>query len=335
MNRKVLLRFVGGLLVVAVLIGILYRVGVGNENAIKAAIEIEEMALRTAQNETVSVAWNDQRYIPKNNLLSILFMGVDKTSEALNTMSGYRNRGQADFLFLVIIDRDAKTVERLMIDRDSMTEITTLGIFGDVSGTRIERISLSHSFGDGKEQSCWFTVDAASRLLGDIKIDAFVAMDLDAVTKLNDAVGGVMLMIEEDLTQVDPAMVPGAIVRLQGDQAERLVRSRMNVGDGTNASRMNRQRAFLDALADQITEKTSEDLNFIGFLFDQLQEDLVTNLSRGRMINEMNWAKGYRTGPIGRIQGEHMVDNEGFTAFYPDNEMIEQWVMNTFYDRVD
>ena len=57
---------------------------------------------------------------------------------------------------------------------------------------------------------------------------------------------------------LDPAMARAAPVRLTGQQAEYFVRSRMQVGDGSNASRMIRQRQFLSAAATLLARKLKE-----------------------------------------------------------------------------
>ena len=80
-------------------------------------------------------------------------------------------------------------------------------------------------------------------LLGE-SIDFYVAMNMDGISELNDLAGGVTVTLEDDFSSIDPAMAKGTTLTLHGDQAETFVRSRMTVGDGTNASRMERQEAF-------------------------------------------------------------------------------------------
>ena len=220
MDRRVIFRSVGGFVLVVVIVIVLYRVGLHLENSGKAAIQLQELSTREIDDGADVIQWNGQSYKLRNNLFSVLFIGVDKTRQTLESIEGYRNHGQADFLMLAVMDRDAKTVTRLMIDRDTITEITTLGVFGDVSGTRVERVSLSHSFGDGKTQSCIFTMEAVSRILFGMKINSYLSMNLDGIPRLNDAVGGVTVKIEDDFSAHDPTMVPGATVTLHGDQTQ-------------------------------------------------------------------------------------------------------------------
>lgn len=75
-------------------------------------------------------------------------------------------------------------------------------------------------------------------------IDFYVAMNMDGISELNDLAGGVTVTLEDDFSSIDPAMTKGTTLTLHGDQAETFVRSRMTVGDGTNASRMERQSVY-------------------------------------------------------------------------------------------
>jgi LCP family protein required for cell wall assembly len=267
-------------------------------------------------------------------LFSVLLLGIDKTQEMMENAQGFRNRGQSDFIMLVVIDRDAKKVSRLMLDRDTITQINTLGVFGTDTGTRSERLSISFSFGDGGDRSARFTVDAVKRVLPGINIDAYVAMNLDAITNLNDVVGGVTVEVAGDYSAVNPDWVIGKTVTLHGKEAEQYVRTRAAVDTGTNEARMTRQKSFVNALYEEVKNKISHDITFVDTMFDSVEGNLVTNMTRGRMINELNWAQDYEFTPMEMLSGEHTVDAKGFMEFHPDEDNSMQWVLNTYYNNI-
>ena len=128
-----------------------------------------------------------------------------------------------------MIDSKDKTVRQLKIDRDTMAEVTVLGMLGNPVGTTQMQISLAHGFGDGKEESCGYARDAVSRLLQGENIDFYLAMSLDGISVLNDLAGGVTVTLEDDFSAADPAMTKGATLTLQGNQAEIFVRRRMDI----------------------------------------------------------------------------------------------------------
>lgn len=272
-------------------------------------------------------------YRLRKNLTTLLIMGVDQTSDAEG--AGYRSGGQADFLRLVVIDHTQKRVTQVAIDRDTMTPITVLGVLGNRSRMRTAQISLSHGFGDGGAESCLLTCEAVSNLLFDTPIDFYVAMNLDGISALNDLVGGVTVTLEDDFSALDPAMTPGTTLTLHGDQAEYYVRTRRSIGIGTNEARMARQEEYLSQLAALLDERQREDKEFVGALYDALSAYLVTDLSRGQMINEAWNAMEYERDALVRLPGEHLVGTDGFMQFYADEDALQKAVVELFYEKME
>ena len=282
----------------------------------------------------VTIQRGDVTYRQKRNLTTILIMGIDRDSDAEEPF-GFRNGGRADFLRLVVIDGAAQTVSQLAIDRDTMTPITVLGVLGNRSGTRTQQISLAHNFGDGKEQSCELTVEAVSNLLFGTPIDFYIAVSMDGIAALNDAVGGVTVTLEDDFSHLDPAMTKGTTLTLNGTQAEYFVRGRMSMSVGTNEARMARQQQYLSQVMTALARGQEKDENFAGTLFDALSPYLVTNLSRGRLINEAYAARNYEHPALYEIEGTHSIGWAGDMEFRADEESLEEVTLSLFYDKVN
>ena len=295
---------------------------------------VEEARGDLTQTEAVETQeYNGVTYRRREGLTSILVMGVDHDS-AVESEGAYQG-GQGDFQRLIVIDPERQVIRQLKIDRDTMTECTVLGYLGSPIGTKEMQISLAHGFGDGKEESCEYAREAVEGLLLGESIDFYVAMNMDGISELNDLAGGVTVTLEDDFSSIDPAMTKGTTLTLHGDQAETFVRSRMTVGDGTNASRMERQEAFLSQLASQLGEKIRASEQFTADLYDALQPYLVTDMSRGRIINETWNARAYTLEEPCQITGEHRVAEDGFTEFYPDADSIRQAVLELFWEPVE
>lgn len=270
-------------------------------------------------------------YRPRD-LCTILLIGIDRESNT--AVSGFRNGGQADFLQLIIIDQAEKKVHRLQIDRDTMTPITVLGILGTKVGMRTAQISLSHGFGDGQAQSCEFTVEAVSNLLFGFPIDFYIAMNMDGISVLNDLLGGVTVTLEDDFSALDSQMKAGTTLTLMGDQAEYYVRSRMSIGVGTNEARMARQEQYIASLIDQLSARLAQSKDSLGEVYDQMTPYLLTNISKGRLINEVWAAQEYELLPLIRPDGVHIIDNDGFMQFHIDEAKLQQTIMDLQYEQV-
>lgn len=280
------------------------------------------------------IEYGGETYRPKRRLTSVLVMGVDRETDSGQT-EGYRDGGQADYILLLIVDDNACAVTPVLLDRDLMTEIVVLSVFGQETGTWTTQLCRAHSFGDGREQSCRLTADAVSRLMMDITIDHYAALDLSSIPVLNDALGGVTVTLEEDLTAYDPAMKAGAEITLSGKQAEYYVRMRYDVGDGSNALRMSRQRTYMMCAAEQMKERIKASSAFINTLFDALEPYLVTDMSRGAIVNLGNRMAKYEIGPIMELEGERSQGSDGLMEFYADPEALERMVINLYYERIE
>lgn len=267
----------------------------------------------------------------KRELTNLLLIGVDWAEMNSPAASG-RYAGQADFLLLLTFDKKNRTISTLQIDRDTMTDIRVYGPFGDYTGIRETQICLSHAYGATAVENCENTVWAASRLLGNIPVDGYLALDMSAITALNDALGGVTVTLEEDFSALDPQMVRGATITLQGKQAETFVRGRTGVGDGTNAARMKRQKAFMQKAGDLIAEGLERDSGFAGTLLDALSGHMTMNVTRGWLINKAYESSGYRRTETRTLAGTHALGADGFTEFRADTDALNDLLTASFFE---
>ena len=223
---------------------------------------------------------SEPKYEARKGIETILFIGLDKF-EAEEYEFGYLNDQQCDFLMLFILDEEDQVCDVLHLNRDTMTEIRRLGVGGKDAGKFTGQLALAHTYGSGGSDSCYNTTRAVSKLLKGVKIDHYVAMTMAGVGKVNDLVGGVEVTIPVDMTSVDPAFQEGATVLLQGDQALSFVRARRTVDDGTNLSRMERQRLYLSALYEKLLFSSHEDSGFVKHslleMTSYMQSDMTIN----------------------------------------------------------
>ena len=168
----------------------------------------------SARYEDQTVTLNGKTYRRRQNLTTVLLLGIDQPVRDSDEIDDFHSGGNADFLRLIVIDPAEKSVSQIQIDRDTIAPVTALDLIGRRTETRPMQIALSHSYGDGKKQSCELTVEAVSRLLLDTPIAYYAALNLDGIAALNDFVGGVAVPIEDDFSAVDPAMIQGTTVRL-------------------------------------------------------------------------------------------------------------------------
>ena len=282
--------------------------------------------------ELKTVNWGGAIWREKPAVTTILIGGIDQETR---TDSGgrvrYQNGGQADLLMLVAIDHTEKKIHQLQIDRDTMAEITILGVYGNETGTRELQICLAHSFGARPEDNARYTVRAVRKLMNDLEIDGYYMVDYSSVPALTELLGGVPVTIDEDMTSVNPEWYKGHTITLHGKDAEAFVRTRKTVGSGTNAERMNRQAVYLRSVTAGIHQKLSENAEFASEMMATLHSIAVTDLPDKKLLEEIREAASYEVLPVDRLQGHYEPDDSGFIAFYPDTDSAAEWIMKHLY----
>ena len=307
------------LIIVALLAALIAGAALMSKKEAEAPIE----NAGTAQNAAVkpkSLTYNGQEYPMKTHLQTVLLIGTDAVEAYEQTTEGVKpfyNYNQADFLTLLVLDTDNNTAEILQVNRDTMTDVPWLDVLGNYGGTEFKQLCLAFNYGDGGPKSCRNTVSAVSSLLFDAPIDYYMQVPMTAIPVLNDVVGGVPITFQEDMTDIDPAFVKGATVRLDGSQAEKFVRSRMGLTDDTNTYRMERQLQYLDSFQNCAREAIDTDSQFVLTLLEKLSDYLQTNLTGDQLVNFITQLDESEISPIRPPQGTLTLE-DGHYAFYVD-----------------
>lgn len=268
------------------------------------------------------------RYYRENEITNYLLIGIDQEEvDGKDHQSG----GQADFLLVLSVDRRNRTVTPVMIDRDTMTPVATYGIFGNPAGKRTMQICLAQAFSGTNVSGGRNTAKAVSGLLKGVRIDRCMVMDLGGITLLNEAVGGVEVVVEDDLTVLDPSLAKGARVILQGDLAEQFVRGRTTLADGTNAARMRRQRVYLEALTDRLSRMIDEDEETLERVLMSIDEHIETDIDQKIILNEADAFSAYQWNELKTIPGSHCVGEDGFTEFWPDEQAMQTMIVDVWF----
>ena len=166
------------------------------------------------------------------------------SAQTMNVLIAGKDRasGLHDVLMLLHWDRSAGRVCVLQIPRDTYAAYTD-GSYRKLNGAAARL--------GGMDALCAFL----SESLG-IAIDRYVSMDLDVLSEIVDAIGGVSITLPDALFYEDPAQglsirLPAGEQVLDGQRAEYFVRYRMGYVRG-DLGRMDAQKLFLTALARQI-----------------------------------------------------------------------------------
>lgn len=276
------------------------------------------------EDEELLITLDDTEYVTHDDVDTYLVIGTD----AGNENQGEAYSGQlADFLTLLIVDNTTQKYGFVEIDRNSMVDVQVLDDNGEFSAYYNEQICLSRWYGVDEEQRNLNTLAAVSALFGYMDVDNYYAINMADMSAVNDAIGGVTVTIDQDMTSIDPAFVSGATVHLTNDQAEKFLRARMDVGEGTNKERMSRQRQYMQNAYNQVMTQLKENPEYISDMYDSLSGKIEAGEADSNLSVMTNQLIQYESFGIMSIDGKtKMGDTQGdgkeHEEFYADNDSI-------------
>lgn len=295
-----------------------YRVPAGNRN---------ETAVAVDQLREEYVYFQGKRYVYNRNLINILFMGVDISSEV-----SVRSVGQADTIILLSLDKHEKTVRFLQISRDAMVDIDVYNEAGYPYTTMKSQITLQYAYASGGRSSCWAMKQTVQKLLYDLPINAYISLHTGGIAGINDAFGGVTVTVPEDYTDLDPAFVKGASVHLEGGLAQRYVRSRNIDTSGSNQTRMERQTSYLEAVSEQLNQMHREGTLDYDRIYEAAKPYLITDIDPELIGDPGEY--DYMTDEIRFLPGE-IKQGEIYEEFHVNDSQLQADIISWFYQPVD
>lgn len=293
---------------------------------------LESTVLLPGQNQESSlvsktIERNGKAYFPRQDITVMMVLGIDEFGPVKDSGS-YNNPGAADMVALLVFDETEEVCDILCLNRDTMVEMPVLGFGGKKAGTLRGQLALSHTYGSGLEDSCENTRETVSAFLYGIDIDHYAAFNMDAITLINDAVGGVTVTVTDDFSDVDPTITKGEIT-LMGEQAIHFVRTRKGVGDQKNISRIERQKVYMEGFLAAFGEKSGDETFFLS-AYDEIKPYMVTDCSATVLSGIVSRYGGYELGEVISPEGENVLGGE-YYEFHADEEALDELILDLFY----
>ena len=271
-----------------------------------------------------TVIYNGEKYVFNNSVTSILVMGIDKKKES-DYVTGFK--GQADAIFLVVIDTDTGKTTVVAIPRDIMAEVEVSSENGAAAGIETQQICTAFAYGDGAEKSCENMVTAGSRFMYGIPINTYFSMEWVAVEKFTDLVGGVTVPAYD--SNWNPT---GGTVTLSGQRALDYIQNRgTDIYASTN--RLERQVNYLKAFASKSIEKMKKDISVPLKMYNTLNKYSVNTVDASKITYLATvFMDGGADLTFETVKGE-VVSGEKFVEIYADEQALYDTVIRLFYEK--
>lgn len=332
-KKRVVLTIVLAILAALLIGGIAFAVSVNQ--AAKNATDYSDADISSPEN-TVSyssgktVEHNGHTYQLNENIVSIVFMGVDKTN--LDNNSG-NAPGQADAIMVVALDTTTGKVNIIAVPRDSMVDVSTSGPQGSYAGVAKMQLCLAYNYGNSDATCAQNVVNSVQRTLYNMPMKYYFALDEGGIGPMCDSIDGVSLTALDTIpgTQI----VQGQNVILFGDNALRYVQYRDTTQLDSPLNRLARQEQFVRAFAQQALSQAKGNVGNLLNLYNTVLDYSDTNLGTSDFTYLATNVAGNGVSDVQMhsLDGT-MVQGEKYGEYNLNSESVYQSVLDVYYNKV-
>ena len=229
--------------------------------------------------------------------------------------------GLTDTMMLVRLDPTQNKLSVLSIPRDTQTEIRDHGL---------RKINEANALGGPS-----LAAESTSHLLGDVPIDRYIRVNVQAVEKLVDALGGVTVYVPKDMKYQDDSQhlyinLKEGTQHLDGDKTLQLLRFRKdNLGD---IGRIQRQQMLTRALVEQALKPQT--LLKIPDILSILQAYIDTNLTTEELFAIAGMAAQTKRNDVQMLMlpGDFNSNGRRQVSYWLPNPAKIQALMSQYFD---
>lgn len=303
-------------------------------------VPIEEVEkLEAIEDSGKTIIYNGETYAFNEKVTTVTFMGVDiKDFEKTDREIG--EAGQADAVYIAVMDTNTKKLTILGVSRDSMVDVNIYNKDGEFVNTELMQLCLSYAYGDGEHTSCENTIVSLERLFYGMQFDTYFSLDTRALERLTDEIGGVTVTSLMDFysNNENRTVYKGEEITLYGSDATTYIRSRNTKELDSNNDRMERQSQFMKAFLSKSWSTVKSNPKSVINLYNTIDDYSTTNLTTSKMVyltsSAISMLDSYKEVEFVNIAGE-VKKGEKYAEFYPDQDALMETLLDLFYVEVN
>ncbi len=286
------------------------------------------------------LTYKGEEYVYNENIATILCMGVDTDVKSSGPVAKTGKAGQADALYLIVMDTKTGKLTIIAIPRDTMAEVDIYSKSGAYSGVETKQICLAYSYGDGKDKSCQNVSRSVSRLLLGMPINSYFAVDYRSIPAIHEAVGTVKVTPNENLEFIKNGYTyhfqKGKPTNLPSHLAFHYLRKRDSTSLDAAYLRMERQIDYIKSYGRTAFKKTKEDITFPITLYNKIKKNSISNLDVSKITFLATCAVSNASNinlSFVKLQGEYTKGENSYAELHLNEEQIFDTVVSLFYKK--
>lgn len=306
-----------------------------------------------AENGLSALQWQDgwvaldgKVYSYDGSCINLLVLGIDKAGKMKET-TDYKKwgAGQADAIFVVSLNPTTEKISIIGIPRNTMMDIDIYDGEEHVAETVFDQICLQYPYAGGGKPGIEKTKEKVSGLLYGLPIHGAFAVGYDAVSEINDMVGGVDVVALESLETEYGSYKEGEQLHLEGKLVLAYVKARNMDILGSPTMRLERQKQYLTALLAKVKEEVKKNPAVVGNMYRAASGYMSTDVTLDKAVYLAAQASGYEFSKddIHLLQGEDKavpVVKDGvetqdyYDDYYLDEKSLKSTMTKVFYSEV-
>ena len=301
-----------------------------NNMVINPSPQIQDISNVT--NDGKEVTYKGKKYVFNEEIATVVMMGIDKTADETHKVGS----GQADAIYIGIIDNRTKKVSILSVSRDAMVDVNIYNTKGEFVRTENQQLCLSYAYGDGSHSSAQNTINSLQRLFYGMQFNTYFALNYYGLHDINDAVGGVTVTATTDFYSYNQNRIvkKGETITLYGADAEQYLRTRDLSALDSNTERMDRQKQYITTFLSKIVPSAKKDITVITRLFNTVNANSTTNLNTSKLTylasNALSNIDSYKNIEFYSVPGT-VVKGEKYAEFNVDQTALWELMLDLFY----
>ena len=157
---------------------------------------------------------------------------------------------------------------------------------------------------------------------------------MSVIATVNDAIGGVDVVIPESAEGIQTGWKAGETVHLEGKAAYDFIHYRDVKQAQSAEARLERQKQYLKSFVAQAKSAIRQNMMLPLQLYTEITPYMVTNVTADEAVYLAGEALSYRFGEDSIYSMEGTVEmGERFEEFYPDETALYEMVLEVFYEQ--
>lgn len=275
----------------------------------------------------IGIKIGDKHINEKQEKINILCIGVDKEVPMTERDPNTNSIGQADALYLISIDRaNNNEISIVAVPRDTIVNIKKYNSRMEYLGSGIGQICTQYAYADGTVRSCELTQEKIEDIFPGVEIDAYIAININAIVSVNDAIGGVEVYIHDEYTAYQMSVWNNTTVNLTGRNAMLFLRAR-NLNESESAyGRIDKIKEYIQAFIPKAIKTILKDPMVLKDIYEALEQNMVTNIEKSDILSLIGILPDISAENVHHytLEGEIIRGSTGYEEFYPYEEQLQE-----------